>query len=1109
MSTPIRRRTGATLAALAVCASLTALTPAEASEPATSGANPISEIQQNTDPNAKEQVMLVDGEPFFFNGTQIRTDWIQNNTTWTDAEYQRVYNEAAEDGFTVANSHLNWLDIQPDQVYSATTSGYVAAGTHADTNFSSEESLKVRFDPENPDAQAISYFQFDFSDISGSSADASKIRIRVNEKDAGTAHLRLYGIADNSWDASTMTWNSGSPNHDDYAITGEEGIDYVDLGGTPSWDPIDQVHVYDFDVTDFLNDIAYPQGKLASFMLVADGSNSVGVSIDGAGASVSPKLVISRADVWDYSWVDKMVGWAESAEMKMEILWLGSQIVKVTADNSTPYYVIRNYEKAQAKDGSTLVKKGGGPDVRKNTTYMYMMSLDDPQLRELEYTALQSVFDHIAQYDDAHGNKHTVIGAQLVNEPGAAIFGGRSYAPYSQAAYEAGGYTSASKFMNQSFMDYSQNLGAAVKQSDYPVYTRINFHSAEMNYVYNNEQMKARGETSYVDFVGYDPYFDDTNEAYLYGQGLWDDRYYERYDHGGNLPMVMENSGRLDNGDYLALATIAGGAVYNQYQYIGGGPFGMYFYDFAAQNTNVEGIAATNNWLKTFAYDLATKSPDSNGGDQLKFFNARANESSTSTKNIRSVPVTYTTTNKGVGVAIEKADDTIALASKTDALFTLDGLAQYGPVEVTSGHYDANDEWSVEAAKGFTTVDGDIVLELEAYETVQVVTTHPIAASATTTVLDEGFDSQATWASPEGWTVSPNDTIAEVYPKPGDADKSLRLRRTSSVEGETYADKEIDPVDGTVRVSARILKDATSQGLRAPYVYDSSGSLIAGVDFTDAGKIAYVTSEGGSVELQGYITRKFYEVTLEIDTARDVLSLAIDGKVMADDVPLVQATDDVAKVRFSTGDKSIAYIDKVTVAATPIAAPTVDLTRPEAILVSPATAGPFSAVHVQVDASDNQGLATLVANIYRDGTLVKSTQTKANGATSATHEATVNLPDGSYTVKYNAHDVAGNVSATGQAAFVVDTTAPTVTVKTGASFTVDNGDAYDVVSFKLYDSGKVDRVEINGVVKDLVNNAWSDVNTVRAGSLGAVAGSNTLRVYDVAGNVTTRTFELS
>ncbi|MDQ0727972.1 endo-beta-N-acetylglucosaminidase H [Microbacterium sp. W4I20] len=90
-----------------------------------------------------------------------------------------------------------------------------------------------------------------------------------------------------------------------------------------------------------------------------------------------------------------------------------------------------------------------------------------------------------------------------------------------------------------------------------------------------------------------------------------------------------------------------------------------------------------------------------------------------------------------------------------------------------------------------------------------------------------------------------------------------------------------------------------------------------------------------------------------------------------------------------------------------------------------------------------------------------------------------------------------------------DRTAPTVTVKQGAGFTSGSAEAYSKVSFKLYDAGKIDRLSVNGVVKDLTDNTWSDLNFVKPGAFGAVAGSNTLEVLDVAGNRTQVSFVLA
>src|SRR5690606_33753650 len=101
---------------------------------------------------------------------------------------------------------------------------------------------------------------------------------------------------------------------------------------------------------------------------------------------------------------------------------------------------------------------------------------------------------------------------------------------------------------------------------------------------------------------------------------------------------------------------------------------------------------------------------------------------------------------------------------------------------------------------------------------------------------------------------------------------------------------------------------------------------------------------------------------------------------------------------------------------------TTDLTRPTVTLVTPTTAGPFAELSIQVDAADANGPSGNVAYSYSGGTPVRSSQTPLNGATSGTHTATVALADGAYTIRFNAHDLAGNVSATGTFDVTIDTT---------------------------------------------------------------------------------------
>ncbi len=100
----------------------------------------------------------------------------------------------------------------------------------------------------------------------------------------------------------------------------------------------------------------------------------------------------------------------------------------------------------------------------------------------------------------------------------------------------------------------------------------------------------------------------------------------------------------------------------------------------------------------------------------------------------------------------------------------------------------------------------------------------------------------------------------------------------------------------------------------------------------------------------------------------------------------------------------------------------IDAKKPTATLVLPdASSTDENTIVIQVDATDERGLNRIVANIYKEGVLFRSTQTAVLGAVSGTHNATVSLPDGEYSIRYNAQDIFGNIARTGSYALVVDT----------------------------------------------------------------------------------------
>jgi len=188
------------------------------------------------------------------------------------------------------------------------------------------------------------------------------------------------------------------------------------------------------------------------------------------------------------------------------------------------------------------------------------------------------------------------------------------------------------------------------------------------------------------------------------------------------------------------------------------------------------------------------------------------------------------------------------------------------------------------------------------------------------------------------------------------------------------------------------------------------------------------------------------------------------------------------------------------------AAPVGDTTKPVVTVTSaPSVFNSGASALLVVNATDDVGLKRVTANVYSGTTLVDSNSVSAGGVTDYTYTVDLQgLPQGSYTIKINAEDTStvsarGNIASTLTLPIVVDNTKPVITLKSGSTFV--NGWT-TVASFGLADNagGQIDYVTVNGVKKDLSNNRWSDLNSVRPGQFGAVQGANTIIAYDTAGN---------
>jgi hypothetical protein len=687
--------------------------------------SPISEVDTSLE-KYDRYTLNVDDKPFFYNGVQIRIDKCTDAYHYTSEELRNLFRQAKEDGFTVVNSQIRWTDIQPEVKVPANESTYIKNGVNADTNYFGENDIVVSYSDEE-DLQGIGYIKYDLSALDKSYYDGIRMRIYINSA-GGENALRLYGITDNSWDPKTMTWNSGSPNHGGYTVLGE-GI--YDLGTTPEYDPINKKQYYDFDVTDFINRYCL-ENKVASFMLRTDRSTETSIRIDGVnGETLAPQLIVSDGNEYDWTWLDQAIGFAEEFGLKFEVLWFGTDTVSISMDGRVPYYVHRNYQKSLDSSGAPFFKKNADPVYG---VYYYLMCKNDLQLRKKEREVVQTLFNHIAEYNEQHGDKKTVIGCQVANEPAV----GRLHGAYMDEHCKCNvciakrGNMTAQEFRDQTMWEYCNNIATAVKESNYSVWTRVNnFDSTDASGVAYNEKVREASGTN-IDFIGHDTYNFSIGSVYDLGHTkiITPKGVSVNYAQGKNLPMIMENGGNYSNAANLTLAALAGGSFYNVYDLCSTDKWSMYDNsennELIPSSEHIEAIRQTNKMLNKLAPHLATKKADGADGEALKFFNELSNGTASVTKNIRAVDVTYNTDNSGVGIAIDESPHSIVFASVSEADFVLNGLSDYGIESVTGGYYDENGIWIETVEKEYSKNGQDITVSIQPYECVRIAVTHEI-----------------------------------------------------------------------------------------------------------------------------------------------------------------------------------------------------------------------------------------------------------------------------------------------------------------------------------------------------------------------------------------------
>ena len=170
-------------------------------------------------------------------------------------------------------------------------------------------------------------------------------------------------------------------------------------------------------------------------------------------------------------------------------------------------------------------------------SWEYSLDWRDANLRSRDAYVLGRIMDHVALWDANNGNNHTVVGVQLGNE-----------------ARAHGGNTATSA----EIIDYYHHVGAAVKNSLYSTWTRLNCVSYETSgRTSANESKRNNGGTN-IDFVGIDIY--GTNAGKV--KGNMDGQLGA---NGKNYRMIMEIDAKDGNSPLYQMAALAGDKAFDYY----------------------------------------------------------------------------------------------------------------------------------------------------------------------------------------------------------------------------------------------------------------------------------------------------------------------------------------------------------------------------------------------------------------------------------------------------------------------------------------------------------------------------------------------------------------
>lgn len=374
---------------------------------------------------------------------------------------------------------------------------------------------------------------------------------------------------------------------------------------------------------------------------------------------------------FDWSILDYYLSLAQKNNLKLEMLWFGansgghvqwlSRSKELPNHLRTPDYVL--YSPKPGSPATTSEYR-----IRRDMSN-YSMDMTDDNLCKRETEVLSQVMAHIAEWDAAHGNKHTLIGVQINNE----AIGMKGL------------------FSNAEVLSYLNRVASAVKTSNYVVWTRANcvFWNITSRIMGNEEMRKAQGDV-YLDFVGIDTYRHHLPSDQAFVASMRDNLPYV----GKNFRMIMETNSDIAYSAQMHLAALSGNAAFDYYSIEG--LYGREGNKVKPLVDHIGDIRMVNKILGSDTYDIATKSQ----GYDLFVHNWEGCNAAASVSNLGiTFKPGYPTSQ---GVSIKRSNSEIVLMTTKGGIFL---LPKDMKVNSVSKGYFRDNVWKTTENVDFATVE--------------------------------------------------------------------------------------------------------------------------------------------------------------------------------------------------------------------------------------------------------------------------------------------------------------------------------------------------------------------------------------------------------------------